>query len=288
MRVTNSMVLRSTLRDLNGSLARLQNTQADLSTGRTIRKVSDDPGRASSAMATRQQIRRAEQQARTLADAQSWLYAADTALVAGLDMMTRLKQLAVLAGNQGIANESSREAIATEIRGIRDELLSLANTRYGDRTIFSGNQPGPAFDATGTYVGDSGAVVRDIAPNTSVTVNMTGDQVFGDVFQVLDQLAAAIAAGDTDGIAAQHAALDGAATRLGAAAAEIGARATRVDTVKVRADAELTNLRSLLSELEDTDIAEALVRVKAEENAYTASLMAASRVIPPSLLDYLR
>src|SRR5688572_12815553 len=115
MRVTNSMVLRSTLRDLNGSLARLQDTQADLSTGKSIRKVSDDPGRASSAMATRQQIRRSEQQARTLADAQSWLYAADTALVSGLDMMTRLKELAVLAGNQGVATPGSRAAIAAEV-----------------------------------------------------------------------------------------------------------------------------------------------------------------------------
>jgi len=288
VRVTNSMVLRSTLRDLNGSLARLQDTQADLSTGKTVRKVSDDPGRASSAMATRQQIRRSEQQARSLADAQSWLYAADTALVSGLDMMTRLKQLAVLAGNQGVATPGSREAIATEINGIRDELLSLANTRHGDRTIFSGTQPGPAFDDTGTYVGDAGAVVRDIAPATSVTVNMTGDQVFGDVFEILDQLAAAIVAGDSAGISAQHAALDGAATRLGAAAAEIGARASRVDNVKIRAEAEQAGLRERLSELEDTDIAEALVRVKAQENAYTASLMAASRVIPPSLLDYLR
>lgn len=288
MRVTNSMVLRSTLRDLNGSLARLQNSQADLSTGRMIRKVSDDPGRASSAMATRQQIRRADQQSRSLADAQSWLYAADTALLSGLDMMTRLKELAVRAGNDGTVTDASRQALATEIRGIREELMSLANTKYGDRTIFSGTQPGPAFDAAGTYVGDAGAVVRDVAPNTSVTVNMTGDQVFGDLFQVLDQLATAVANGDTAGVTAEHANLTDAATRLGAAAAEIGARASRIETVKARADNEEAGLRSLLADLEDTDIAEALIRVKAQENAYTASLMAATRVIPPSLLDYLR
>lgn len=288
MRVTNSMVLRSTLRDLNGSLARLQNSQADLSTGRVIRKMSDDPGRASSAMATRQQIRRADQRARSLSDAQSWLYAADTALVSGLDLMTRLKELAVRAGNDGAASDVSRQAVATEIRAIREELLSLANTTYAGRAIFSGTQAGPAYDPAGNYIGDAGAVVRDVAPGTSVTVNMPGDQVFGDLFDVLDQLASAVAANDTAGVATQHTNLDTAAARLGAAAAEIGARASRIESVKARADADVDGLRTLLSGIEDTDIAEALIRVKAQENAYTASLMAATRVIPPSLLDFMR
>jgi flagellar hook-associated protein 3 FlgL len=58
--------------------------------------------------------------------------------------------------------------------------------------------------------------------------------------------------------------------------------------VIARTSADEITLRETLSMIEDVDIAEALITVKTRENAYTAALQAASRVIPPSLLDFMR
>ncbi|MGD9701929.1 MAG: flagellar hook-associated protein 3, partial [Acidimicrobiia bacterium] len=68
MRVTNSMVVRSTLRDLNQSLSRLQATQSRISSGKELTKASDDPARAADAMGLRNDMRRMDQRLRTMED----------------------------------------------------------------------------------------------------------------------------------------------------------------------------------------------------------------------------
>ena len=295
MRVTNSMVLSSTLSDLNRSLQRLQVSQADLTTGRVVRRPSDDPTRASASMSIRNQLRRADHSERALVDAQAWLSTADTALVSGLETLGSVKEAAVRAANDGALNPTSREGIAASIEGMRSDLLGLANTKYLNRSIFNGTAAGDAYDAAGVYQGNDAQVIREIGPGTTVVANMTGEAIFGsqsapegDVFAVIDRLAAAIRAGDTAGITAAHADLDVATTRWSSATAEIGSRAARVEGVRARAATTEVELRNALSELEDTDIAEALISVKANENAYTAALTAAAKVLPPSLVDFMR
>jgi flagellar hook-associated protein 3 FlgL len=299
MRVTNSMVVNSTLRDLNLSLSRLQDTQTDLTTGRKIRRGSDDPTGASAAMTIRNQLRRAEHEARSLDDAQAWLSSADTALVTGLEVLGAVKETAIRAGNTGSGNALSREALAKSVENMRSDLLTLANTKYLGRPIFNGtaapNADGNAYDAAGVYGGNGAAVSREIAPNTTVAVNMTGEEIFGvqgapfgNVFDVLEELASAIRANDTTRMATAQTELETATTRWSASTAEIGSRGARVEQTAFRAADTDLMLRETLSKLEDVDIAAALMSVKANENAYTAALTAAAKVIPPSLVDYLR
>jgi len=195
-----------------------------------------------------------------------------------------------------VANPASQFAIATEIDGLRSELLAIANTRYLDRPIFNGTADGAAYDSvSGLYNGNSAVVQREVAPGTVMPVNMTGEQVFGtqggptgDLFAVLDRLQTAILASDSTAIAAEHSNLDTATKRLASAAAEIGTRAARIDNLRARADADQMGMSERLSRLEDADIAEALLNVKSSENAYNAALQAAARILPASLLDYLR
>lgn len=295
MRVTNSMVVRSTVTDLNRSLARLQSSQADLSTGRSIRKVSDDPTGGSAAMSLRGQLRRTDQYQRSSTDAQGWLGTADSTVVSALDLVNRLKELTVQASNGGVSSAASRSGLAAEVGHLRGELLALANTEYLGRPIFNGSAGGPAYDATGAYVGDAATVVRDLGPNVQMTINVTGPDVFGDpsapggdLFAVLDRLQAAVVAGDMAAIAAEHDRLDAGREHMTTAAATIGARGARLEGIRNRLAAEEETLRASLSEVEDIDLAEALISVKARENAYTAALQAAAKVIPPSLVDYLR
>ena len=181
MRVTNSMMVRSTLRDLNLSYGRLARTQERLSSGRQIVRASDDPAVAADAMSLRGLTRRSEQYARSLDDAQGLLGSADGALTSSLERLERAKEIAVRAGNSGgLSDPAARTAMAIEIRAIRDDLIALANTRHGDRAVFAGNVSGAAYDATtGGYLGDAGAVRRDVAANTSVQVNVTGQDAFG-------------------------------------------------------------------------------------------------------------
>jgi flagellar hook-associated protein 3 FlgL len=296
MRVTNSMMLRATMRDLNGSLSRLQQSQTELSTGRLVNRPSDDPTKATMAMSLRNQSRVADQRQRAAEDASGWLDTAGSVLMSANDLMGRAKELAVAASNSGATTASSRSAIAAEMRSLREELMAMANTEYIDRPVFNGTAAGQAYDpATGVYQGNAASVIREVAPGVTVTVNMTGEQVFGsqsapegDVFAVLDRLATAIQNGDTAAIEAEHANTDAARDRMTEAVGQLGARAKRVEDIRFRNDLQKERLLQSLSEVEDADLAESLIAVKARENAYNGALAAASKILPPSLVDYLR
>ncbi|MGD9998110.1 MAG: flagellar hook-associated protein FlgL [Ilumatobacteraceae bacterium] len=296
MRVTSSMMLRSTLRDLSQGLSRLQQTQEQIASNRQLTRPSTNPGATANAMGMRQEIRRAEQRLRSLDDAQGWLSTADSVLTSSLDALGRAKEIAIRAANTGsISDPAARQAMAAEISSIRSELLANANATYGSRSLFNGTASGAAYATNGTYLGNSASVVRDVAPSTTVAINLTGPEIFGtaggpvgDVFEVLDRLATAITAGDGAAIATEHVNVDNAAAQLSAATVEIGSRSARLEDAKVRAEDGLSLLKSQLSQVEDVDIVDALIRVKAQESSYQAALQVAANVIPTSLLDYLR
>ena len=296
MRVTSSMMFANTLRDLNSSLGRLQKTQTQLSTGRRITKASDDPTGTANAMMLRKQLNRLDQRSRSLADASGWLETADSKLTSGLETLARAKEIAVRAANSGgLVDVNARLAMATELRSIRSDMLSLANATYGSRSIFNGTASGAAYSAAGAYVGNSASVVRDVGPMNNLAVNITGPQVFGtaggavgDMFEVLDRLATAVASGDDAAIAIEHTNLDNATQVMAAATVDIGARAATLDGIRSRAMDEDLRLRTQLSGVEETDLASALITEKAQENSYQAALQVAAKILPPSLLDYLR
>ena len=296
MRVTNSMILASTLRDLNGSLNRLQRSQTELATGRLITRPSDDPTKATQAMSLRTQDRVSTHRQRAAEDASGWLDTAGSTLMSGLDLMSRVKELTVQAANSGASTSQSRGAIASEMRSLRDELIAMANTKYIDRPVFNGTASGQAYDpTTGAYLGNDATVVREVSPDTTVNVNMTGEAVYGsqsapegDLFAVLGRLATAIETGDDAAVAVEHQNSDNARLRMTQAVGELGSRAARVEAIRSRNDLQKERLLQSLSEVEDADLAQSLINVKARENAYTAALQAAAKVIPPSLVDYLR
>jgi len=290
------MMVNSTLRDLSSSLRRLQTTQTRLSTGKQLTRASDDPTAAANALTLRGQKARNTQRERSLLDAQGWLDTADATLSNGLDRLVRAKEIIVRASSSGgLADPSARSGLATEIRSIRDDLLALANTKYGGRSLFNGTASGDAYSAVGLYQGNDAKVMRDVAPSTNLQVNITGPEIFGteggsvgNMFQVLDRLASAIESGDGAAIATEHANLSAATERMSSATVDIGSRAARVLDVKARAEDEKLRLTTQLSTIEDVDVVDALVRSKAQETAYQAALQVTAKILPPSLLDYLR
>ena len=296
MRITPSMMSAGTLRDLNANYARLTVSQQQMSTGKRLSKASDDPVIASAAMALRSSLARYESYDRSTADASGWLGATDGALTASMDRLVRVKELSVRAGNSGgLSDPNARAAMAAELRAIREDLLSLANTSHNGRAVFAGTAAGDAYSASGVFLGNAAVVARDVDPHTSLQVSIDAFDVFGDpagpggdLFSVIDRLANAAALGDVTALAAAHADLDTATSRLGSATVEIGARGAQLEQVATRNASERERIQTLLSSTEDVDLAQVMVQLKERENAYQAALQVAAKVLPPSLGDYLR
>lgn len=290
------MSLRNTMRDLSTSLERLQSSQRQMASGKALERVSDDPRAATDILVLRGQIARHDQMVKTADDTQTRLAIADTTLLGVSNSMIRVKELAVRAANTGVSDTASRTALSAEVRAMREQLLSEANTQYLGRSIFGGTAAGPAYDVTtGAFDGNTAVQGRTVAEGVRIAPNVTGLQAFGDqssvtgdVFAVLDRLATAIDANDTTAINAEHTNLDQAHLRVGAALAEVGQRAAQLEELDARSAIRREGILERLSAIENVDLAETVIDVTSFETAHQAALAAAARAMPPSLSEYLR
>lgn len=294
MRVTATVSLRNTMRDLSQSLERLQASQRQVSSGRAFERMSDDPRTTTDVLSMRGVLQRHDQLARTADDTRARLATADTTLVSASDALIRIEELTIRAANTGVSDAESRSALATEMRSLRSELLSAANTEYLGRPLFSGTAANAYDTATGVYQGDDTIEMRSVADGIDIAGNITGQQIFGnqasatgDIFAVLDRLATAIDSGDEAGIAAEQSNVQQARTRLGVSMAEVGRRVAQLEELETKSAMRRADLVERLSSLEDVDLAEAVIAVTSNDTAHQAALAAAARAMPPSLAQYL-
>jgi flagellar hook-associated protein 3 FlgL len=292
MRVTHNSIAASVLANLQGSITRLGETQQRLSSGKQISRPSDSPGGTVPAMELRSQIAANKQYVRNADDGVGWLNSADAALQSASEQVIRARGLVLQGMSTGSTGPQARQALADEIRQIRDAVRGVANTSYLDRPVFAGTtKEAEAYPAAGGFNGDGEAVLRTVGVNTKVAINVDGGAVFGSgadsIFQVLDDIATAL---ETD-----PSTLGGELTRLDAKAASIrtglstvGARTNQLERMRQAADDMILNVTKSLSDVEDIDLPQTITELQLQQTAYQAALAAGARVVQPSLVDFLR
>jgi flagellar hook-associated protein 3 FlgL len=296
-RVTQRTIQQGSIANLQASLGRTQRLQEQLSSGRKLSRPSDDPQASQAALRLRSDLRRAEQYGRNANDGLARLGAADDALTSAGTLVRRAHDLLLAATGSSIG-AAERQATAREIDGLRDTLLSLANTAHLGQPLFGGTAGGTAaFAADGTYLGNSGAaalIERSLAPGVTAQVNVDGLEVFGPdatgpgLFQALAAASQHLDANDQNALTADLTSVETAQTRLQDGMTKVGALYNRVDTLKDRASQSVQNLTSNLSDVEDIDLAQTIMELQLQQTSYQGALAATARVIQPSLADFLR
>ena len=303
-RVTQHSISANALANMQGALGRVSNLSDQLSSGRKLSRPSDSPSGTVSAIATRASLRAEAQIARNADDGLGWLKTADGAMAAALPLLRTATQRALQGASTGAMGPEARAALADDVDSLRDEMLSVANSRYQGRAVFGGTQVGDAYTvvppavgsppgtpSTYTYNGDGGAVTRRTEAASVVAVNTPGDAVFGSgattVFDELTALAAHLRT-DPSLIDADLDALDARLGMFTAGAADIGARYARVERSQQASDDRALGLRSTLSSIENIDLPQTIVDLQMQQVAYQAALGATAKVIQPTLMDFLR
>ena len=294
MRVTHQTTTTYSLQRLQSRLGQLQKSQEQLASGTRIGKPSDDPAAMNKLLTLRSEEASADQAARNASDGLQRTSVADSHLRTLMDRLHRARELAIRAANTSAPAE--RNAIATEIRAIGAEAVAIANGTSGGRGLFSGHSDAPAVQQVAgvwTYTGDGGQVRRRVGEGDVVTVNVTGDDVFGftagrDVFSVLDDLANRIVAADGAGVQTSIAEVDTSMTNILEGLAKLGAATNRIEAGQIRTDDTRLAVQSEISKVESVDIAEAITDLQLHQVAFEATLGALSRSLQPSLIQFLR
>lgn len=290
-RVTQGMIAKQSLSNLQTSLDRLQRAQAQVSSGKQILRPSDSPVGTVAAMRYRAELARNGQYTRNVDDGAGWLALADTTLGSADEQLRRARDL-VIRGQSGAASATDRGAMADEVDSIRESLLQLAGTTYLGRPIFGGTtDSASAYTAAGTYQGDSVPVTRTIGPGETVSVSVTGPVVFGadadGVFATLASISADLRS-NPGSLSADLGRLDALVDGVHSAQAAIGVTAQRLELTKTRLESHAVDLKQSLSAVEDIDLPSAMLDLNIQQVTYQTALAVTSHVIQPSLVDFLR
>jgi flagellar hook-associated protein 3 FlgL len=298
-RVTDATVNSRLLDRISEQRQRIAGAQEKLSSGKRINRPSDDPFGAAAVIDIRNSQTAIAQFGRSASTVNDKLTAGDSALNSYEQALNRAQTL-VSQGLSGFTRTDGREALATELDGLRQTVLNIANTRNGGEYVFGGTSQNAApVDATETLAATPGsAQLVQIEPDTPpIASGVTADTVFanidGTVFQALKDSAAALRG--TGDPAADQATLKTAMGKLSAfleqsssARTILGKNMNAVEAATNRNDSTSLALESTAQNKEGADFAKSAVDLAAANNALQAILDSESQQAKlPTLLDML-
>ncbi|MGM0370366.1 MAG: flagellar hook-associated protein FlgL, partial [Bacillota bacterium] len=287
--VTNEYMSSNLLKNLNNNKEDLNEYNNQLSTGKKFDSPSDDPTGVAKSMDLDVTIEQNEQQTSNVEEGLAWSKATDSAMEQAGNSLQRARELAV-KGAGGSLNTEDRNALAAEIDQLRENVVDVANSKHNDRYLFAGQKTKikPYADIDGGYQGDQGEIKREIASGTELKINTTGE-FFSSALDNLKKLSDDLKAGRTGEISNQRLGeLDENINTLLEKRAENGARQKRMEMTKNRLEEDKIKFEKLLSENEDVDMAKTIMDLKMSENVYRAALSSGSRIIQPSLVDFIK
>jgi flagellar hook-associated protein 3 FlgL len=300
MRISNNTIFENVKRNLAMTIDALVDANNVVSTGKRINQLSDDPIGLANVLDLRMSLANVDQIERNINMGQSWLSAGETALSQTQDILSSAKSLAVEMGSAS-KTASQRSAAGTAVDGYLRQILSLANTEVNGRYIFSGTDTDKqsfSFDdetnpTTVTYNGNDTAFSVKIGKDLDIQVGRDGQEVFGtnwdgyNIFKTLIDFKNSLQNNDVSGIQAAIGNLDAHMAVVTAKVADTGTRTTRLDVKQNILEELKINYTDRKSSIEDADITEAVINLKAKELAYQSALASSSKVMELSLVDYL-
>lgn len=139
MRITNKMMTSSFLNDMQRNLNKMNKIQNQLTSGKEVRRPSDNPFIVARSMQLNGDISANEQYNSNIKDTINWLDATDTALGQLTDTMQRIRELIVSAGNAAYG-EDEKNAIKDEINQRIEEVGTILNSSFDGKYIFGGSR----------------------------------------------------------------------------------------------------------------------------------------------------
>lgn len=139
MRVTNKMLSNGFLADMRSNLQNMRKLQQQMTSGKEIRRPSDDPFKVARAMQLHTDISTNKQYNENISDTINWLDTTDTALGQVGDVLQRVRELLISAGNAGYS-QNERLAIKDEINEKVGEVAQILNTNFDGAYIFGGTR----------------------------------------------------------------------------------------------------------------------------------------------------
>ncbi len=304
MRITLGMQTNQNLLNINNQQEQINQLSQQISSGVTMSSPSDDPYDWAQAMNLDQGLQQYNSILSGISFGTGWCNATGSALSQLSNLVSQAQQVAVSASSATGTTQSAAQA--SEVNGILQQALSLANSQYGDQYIFAGTSTSTApysiDDTTGVVTGPTDQNPIEVQTGTcdasgggSTAVNLTGNDVFtfssgGSTLNVLQQiwsLGQAIQSGDSATISSCVNTLNDAYNNITNESAINGTTLSDLTNQQSAINVMQTNEQGALSNLQDTDVATATTKLSQAQTAFQAALQVTGMLDDLNLTSYL-
>ncbi|MCU0847141.1 MAG: flagellar hook-associated protein 3 [Spirochaetes bacterium] len=200
------MINNTMSHNLQRHQAEMDRIQESLATGKNVRMPRDNPTATTNQMLYLSRMSEVDQYLSNINESKSKLDEVDTALQSTMRIFQRLRVLTVQGANGIYTSFELKEAAATEINELLEEIVNIANTKGATgRSIFGGyqtgteDQPNPFVPIYQTltagnqgnamigveYRGNIGGMKREVSKGEYMDVNIPGNWVFWATNQIL-------------------------------------------------------------------------------------------------------
>ena len=296
MRV-NPQYLNNVVGALDQTTAVQQQLTEETSSGNAVQQLSDNPAAVGQNVLLSTAISSADQYQQTASSAQGMLQVTDSTLGSVVTQLTQALSLAT-EGNNGTLNSSNEQAIASQMTGIRDEVLSLANTSYLGQYLFSGSVNSAPFSinsttspATVTYNGDSAVNQVATPEGQTIALNVPGDQIFtvggANVLGALNQLIADYSSNNITAAQTDINQLSTALNKVSEQRVTLDNSLSRLKATATYAQTQSTQLQGNQTSLMQADMAQVATQLKNSETQQSALMQVFSALGTNSLFNVI-
>jgi flagellar hook-associated protein 3 FlgL len=291
----NPLILPDLLSALAQTRQQENTATLQLASGSRINQPSDDPAGAAQMVSNRDQSRQADSFLRSITSVNGLLQTSDSTLASVVAALQRAISLGVQGANGTLSN-SDRADVAGELSGIRQQLVSLANTSYQGEFIFAGTATTQPFLASATstsgvtYQGNANTNIVQVGTNYSLQINQPGSQIFSspgsDVFQSIADLITSLQT--NTGVGGALGAVRAAFDHVTSQRVFYGNAVNQLTSQQQYLNSEKLSLNTAADSISGADLAATATTLTQAEVALNAELAAMGRIAQTSLFDYLK
>ena len=324
MRITNASMVRSHLYDTQNNLTNMSKINQQISTGKVINTVSDDPHKAIKIMNINNEIKYTEKYNSNIDEAVGWMNTTDGALESTGNLLNEIKETILKVGN-GTYSQNEMKSLNADINEKIKQLADTLNSTYGGKYLFAGTNVDDAplkvvenpdgsvklefsKDKNGQTIPNTDDLKADISSGINIDYNISVGEILnikdgnGNTVNLLDEinnlstLMNDIANGDEQTAAkAKETLLNDTKGKIDTLfdhvvneRTSLGVRVSTAEKIKELNDEDILNILDVLSKTQDTDVVEKFIVLKSAEMIYQASIQVGAKLIQPTILDYIR
>ncbi|MFA5340371.1 MAG: flagellin [Clostridia bacterium] len=311
MRITNGMMARRSMKDIEDAYKKLSNASYSFSTGKKYENAYDDPVSANTLSRLKSDRKDITKYYSNIDNATSAISDMETAVKDINSCMQKIMELFSNANNATLS-ASAKESLCQEVQQYKEQIITDLNYSSSGIYIFGGfntrskpitfNAGGYQYNGTDILsmtneqnnMALSEKVMVNISKGMSMDIRISALELIGagedNMLSNIDAITNVIRAEEFDSVAFTelNTVFDKNYDKILMSITKAGAAANRIDSVKSQLSSRSSTLNDRISDIEDIDTEKAILNYKLAEQAYEATLSASASTIQLSLLDFLR